>query len=247
MDSPSARSLAMLSLLQSGREWNLRELAGRLQVSERTVRRDARRLRDLGYDVQSRPGPGAGYQLQPSMKIPPLLFSPDEISTIVTGLLVLGAWSPDDPSVNAARLKLEQVLPPGLRQRAVATALSTQILQEKPAPLDWTRIGTLAEAVASGSRIAFDYTDQNGRETHRIVEPYRHILRQRLWYVIAYDVDRDDWRLFRLDRMQAIHPIPGHYRHHEFPYDSVGDWLASNFGESAFSNDESGRASRGEQ
>jgi predicted DNA-binding transcriptional regulator YafY len=232
MESPSTRSLQLLALLQSGREWTVRELAIQLRVSERTARRDAMRLRDLGYDVRSRPGPGGAYQLRPSMKIPPLLLSPDEVSTIITSLLVLEAWTPDDTSVAAARAKLEQVLPPSLRQRAAATALSTQILIKTPAPVDWELIGTLADAVATGAHLHFTYTDQNGRESRRTVEPYRHILRRQHWYLIGYDLDRDDWRLFRLDRVEAPTTIPGPHRLHEFPFNSIEHWLASNFGAS---------------
>ncbi|GAA4015943.1 hypothetical protein GCM10022384_69090 [Streptomyces marokkonensis] len=230
VDTPSTRTLRLLSLLQTGREWNTSALAARLQVSERTVRRDAQRLRSLGYDVQSRPGPGAGYRLRPSTKIPPLLLSPDEVSTIITSLLVLEAWAPGDPSVTAARSKLEQILPPTLRRRAAATAISTQILHEDPAPVDWALVGTLADAVATGASIRFDYVDQDGRHSQRTVEPYRHLLRQRHWYLVAYDTRREDWRLFRLDRMQAATIIPGSHHPRNFPFDSIELWLASNFG-----------------
>lgn len=230
VDTPSTRTLQLLSLLQTGREWSTSDLSVRLQVSQRSVRRDVQRLRELGYDVQSRPGPGAGYRLRPSMKIPPLLLSPDEISTIITSLLVLEAWAPGDSSISAARSKLEQVLPPNLRQRAAATAISTQILHEEPAPVDWALVGILADAVATGARVRFGYIDQHGSESHRTVEPYRHLLRQRHWYLVGYDTDRDDWRLFRLDRMHAATTIPGPHRSQEFPFDSIVLWLASNFG-----------------
>ena len=230
MDTPSTRTLRLLSLLQTGREWSADDLSVRLQVSRRSVRRDAQRLRELGYDVQSRPGPGAGYRLRPGMRIPPLLLSPDEISTVITSLLVLEAWAPGDSSVSAARSKLERVLPPSLRQRAAATAISTQILHEDPAPVDWALVGLLADAVATGARVRFGYIDQHSGESQRTVQPYRHLLRQRHWYLVAYDTDRDDWRLFRLDRMHAATIIPGPHPSQEFPFGSIGLWLASNFG-----------------
>ncbi len=155
-----------------------RPRAGRPSAGQRTDRAP-------GRDAPSRPRvrpalssrTGGAYQLRPSMKIPPLLLSPDEVSTIITSLLVLEAWTPDDTSAAAARAKLEQVLPPSLRQRAAATALSTQILIKTPAPVDWELIGKLADAVATGAHLHFTYTDQNGRESRRTVEPYRHILR----------------------------------------------------------------------
>ena len=148
MDAPSHRTLHLLSLLQTGGEWSVPDLAARLAVSPRTVRRDAQRLRDLGYDVHSRPGPGAAYRLRPGTRIPPLLLDADDVTTIITGLLILEAWSPEDPAAAVARGKIEQVLPPGLRRRAAATALSTQILRAEPAPAEWAAVGTLADAVA---------------------------------------------------------------------------------------------------
>ncbi|MGO4146916.1 helix-turn-helix transcriptional regulator [Paenarthrobacter sp. YAF11_1] len=232
MDSPSTRSLELLALLQSGRTWTAHDLAARLRVSARTVRRDAMRLRGMGYDVSSRPGPGALYALRPSMKIPPLLLSADEVSTIITSILILEAWLPDDATAATARTKLEQVLPGGLQRRAAAVALSTQVLREAPASVDWELVGTIADSVATGARLDFDYTDQHGRHSRRTVEPYRHLLRQQYWYLVAYDLDRDDWRLFRLDRMEASTISPGPHAHHAFPWNSIEDWLTSDFGAS---------------
>ncbi len=232
MDSPSTRSLELLALLQSGRTWTAHDLAARLRVSARTVRRDAMRLRGMGYDVSSRPGPGALYALRPSMKIPPLLLSADEVSTIITSILILEAWLPDDATAATARTKLEQVLPGGLQRRAAAVALSTQVLREAPASVDWELVGTIADSVATGARLGFDYTDQRGRHSRRRVEPYRHLLRQQYWYLVAYDLDRDDWRLFRLDRMEASTISPGPHAHRAFPWNSIEDWLTSDFGAS---------------
>ncbi|MFS0894990.1 helix-turn-helix transcriptional regulator [Microbacterium sp. 179-I 3D3 NHS] len=230
MESPSSRTLHLLSLLQTGGEWSVPDLAERLDASARTVRRDAQRLRDLGYDVRSRPGPGAAYRLHPGTKIPPLLLDADEVATIITGLLVLETWTPGDPAASVARTKLEQVLSPTLRRRAAATALSTQILQGDPAPVDFALVGTLADAVAAGARVALAYTDQHGRETQRTVEPYRHFLRDGHWYVVAYDIDRDDWRLFRLDRMRSARALAGVHAGREFPFASIESWLTSDFG-----------------
>lgn len=232
MDSPSTRSLELLALLRTGREWTARDLAVRLRVSERTVRRDAARLRGMGYDVTSRPGPGAGYALRPGMTIPPLLLGADEVSTIITSLLVLEAWQPGDATAATARTKLEQVLPGNLRRRAAAMALSTQVLRAAPAPVDWEVVGTIADAVAAGARLAFEYTDRHERRSRRTVEPYRHLLRQSHWYLIAYDLDRDAWRLFRLDRMRAPASLPGPRERRAFPWGSVEDWLTSDFGAS---------------
>lgn len=222
------RTLRLLSLLQTGGEWPIDVLASRLEVSERTVRRDAQRLRELGYDVNSRPGPGAGYRLRPGTRIPPLLLDADEVATIMTSLLLLETAG--DPSASVARTKLEQTLPPALRRRAAATAMSTQILQEPPAPVDWTLVGILADAVAQGSRVRFGYVDQRGQRSERVVEPHRHFLRKGHWYLVAYDVDREDWRLFRLDRVESARILPGAHTPRDFPFASIEEWLASDFG-----------------
>ncbi|MEW2462304.1 WYL domain-containing protein [Microbacterium sp. NPDC047426] len=230
MDTPSNRTLRLLSLLQTGGEWSVPELAARLEVSARTVRRDAQRLRDLGYDVRSRPGPGAAYRLRPGTRIPPLLLDADEVTTIITALLVLETGDPADPAPAVARAKLEQTLPPALRRRAAATALSTQILQPETAAVDWALVGTLADAVAQGSRLTFDYTDQHGTASARTIEPHRHVRRTSRWYVVAFDLDRDDWRLFRLDRMGHARILPGTHTPRDFPFASVEAWLTSDFG-----------------
>lgn len=230
MEPPATRSLQLLSLLQTGREWSVPDLSARMEVSERTVRRDAQRLRSLGYDLRSRPGPGAGYRLHPSFKIPPLLFDKDEISAVIAGLLVLEAWAPTDESISATRFKLEQLLPHSLRQRAVATAMATTVLQEAPAPVEWAVVGVLTDAVARSSRVQFSYTDQRGNKSHRTVEPYRHLLRRRRWYLVAFDIDRDEWRLFCLDRMRDISALPGTHQIHDFPSRSIEEWLTTDFG-----------------
>jgi predicted DNA-binding transcriptional regulator YafY len=230
VETPSARTLQLLSLLQSGGEWPAATLAERLDVSVRTVRRDAGRLRDLGYDVRARPGPGAAYRLHPGVKIPPLLFDADEVGAIAAGLRVLEAWTPGDPAVTAALVKLEQVLPRPLRRRATATALATQVLQRPAAVIDWRTVGALTDAIAAGARVTFRYTDRHGRRSTRRAEPYRHVLRNGRWYLIAFDVDRDDWRLFCLDRVRRLRSLPGTFQPRPFPDRSIERWLTSDFG-----------------
>lgn len=224
------RTLHLLALLQNGGDWPTAALARRLEVSERTVRRDAQRLRDLGYDVRARPGPGAGYRFHPGVKIPPLLFSEDEISAMVTGLSILGAWTQDEPTVNATLAKLDQVLPHKLRRRAAATASATRVLQRPTAVIDGVMIGVIADAVAADARIQFGYTDQRGRQSTRTVEPFRHVLRQGRWYLVGFDLNRDDWRLFCLDRIQELQTLPGTFRPHDFPDHSLERWLTTDFG-----------------
>lgn len=244
MEKPSARTLQLLSLLQSGGEWPAATLAERLDVSVRTVRRDAARLRDLGYDVRARPGPGAVYRLRPGVRIPPLLFEADEVGAIAAGLRVLEAWTPGDTAVTAALVKLEQVLPRDLRRRAAATALATQVLQRPAAVIDWGMVGTLTDAIAAGARVEFSYTDRHGRRSTRRAEPYRHVLRDGRWYLIAFDLDRDDWRLFCLDRIGRLRPLPGSFQPRPFPEPSLERWLTSDFGRAPVSGASAGRSGR---
>lgn len=227
---PTVRTLNLLMLLQSGADWPAATLAQRLGVSVRTVRRDAQRLREMGYDVQARPGPGSGYRLRPGVQIPPLLFSADEISAVIAGLRVLQTWLPEDPVTAGALLKLAQVLPRRLRQRAAATDLATEVLQQPTTAITATSIGVIADAVADNSRIEFHYTDQHNRSSTRLVEPYRHVLRTGRWYLIAFDLDRDDWRTFCIDRMTGLTPVPGTHQPHEFPDTSIEHWLTTDFG-----------------
>jgi len=231
MESPSSRALRLLSLLQTDRAWTASELAQRLDIADRTVRRDIARLRSLGYDIRSTPGPGGAYRLVPSIKIPPLLLDADEVCSLVTGLLVLEAGGPDT-AISAVRGKLEQLLPPSLRRRATATALATQVITPAAGPADWQLLGMLAEAVAQDQHLRFTYTDQHGQITKRRVRPHRHILRNGTWYLIAYDTRRNDWRLFRVDRIQNAAPqrAPRGLNVPDFPHQSIEDWLTTDFG-----------------
>lgn len=227
---PTTRTLTLLTLLKSGGEWTAADLAERLGASVRTVRRDAQRLRRLGYTVEARPGPGSAYRLSPGVKVPPLLFTADEVTALVAGLHLIRAWLPEDPVASSALLKLDQVLPRPLRRRAAATDLATEVLQQPGAVVAAATVGVIADAVAEGGRLRFRYVDQHGRPSTRLVEPYRHFLRAGQWYLVAFDADRDDWRTFRLDRITEITPVPGTYQLHEFPDASIEHWLTTDFG-----------------
>ncbi|MEV0262732.1 YafY family protein [Streptomyces sp. NPDC050617] len=227
---PTTRTLTLLTLLQSGGEWTAADLAERLGTSVRTVRRDAQRLRRLGYAVEARPGPGSAYRLSPGVKIPPLLFTADEITALVAGLHLIRAWLPEEAVASSALLKLDQVLPRPLRRRAAATDLATEVLQQPGAAVEAATVGVIADAVAGDGRVRFDYVDQHGRSTTRLVEPYRHFLRAGQWYLVGFDVDRDDWRTFRLDRIADIAAVEGTYPPRAFPDESIEHWLTTDFG-----------------
>ncbi|WP_341973903.1 WYL domain-containing protein [Microbacterium sp. LWO13-1.2] len=230
MATPTERALQLLSLLQGGGELPVDMLARRLEVSERTVRRDARRLRDLGYDVSARTGPGASYRLRPSVKIPPLLLSEDEIAAVAVGLGMLAAWEPADEAAASAAAKLTSLLPPRLARRARAVSLSTQVLHADRPAIDMATMGVLADAVANATRVRFAYRDSRERASLRQVEPYRHVLRGNRWYLVGFDVDRDAWRLFRLDRIRDAESGSERAAERAFPEESVEQWLATDFG-----------------
>lgn len=227
---PTARALLLLSLLQARAGWTVEELAERLEVSGRTVRRDAERLRGLGYGIEARPGPGSSYRLVPGVKVPPLLFDPDEITAVVTGLHLLTAQMPGDDAPARALAKLGQILPPALRRRAAATSLATEVGRGDQPGIEARTIGVLADAVAAGSRVRFGYVDQRGRATTRRIAPFRHIHHRGRWYLIGYDTELEDWRTFRLDRVRDAAPVPGRYRSPDFPEESIEHWFATDFG-----------------
>ncbi|MGC5166643.1 helix-turn-helix transcriptional regulator [Luteimicrobium sp. DT211] len=204
MQETSARLLELLSLLQARREWTGRELAGRLEVGERTVRRDVERLRSLGYPVAATRGVAGGYRLEAGAAMPPLLLSDDEAVAIAVGLRTAARHpvSGIDESAARAIAKLEQVLPPRLRARVVALAGATvDVPPDGPAAVvDADTLAAFAAAVRDHETVRFDYARHDGTDSRRRAEPHRLVVWGRRWYLLAWDLDRGDWRTFRLDR-----------------------------------------------
>lgn len=206
----SGRLLTLLSLLQTPREWPGSELAGRLGVSLRTVRRDVERLRDLGYPVQATMGAVGGYRLVAGKAMPPLLLDDDEAVAIAVGLRTAAGHAVagiEEASVRALA-KLEQVLPSRLRHRVGALGAATEPMLTWDRPtVDPERLTTLAAAVTNRERVRFTYRRQDGADGERRVEPHRLVSAGRRWYLVAYDNDRDDWRMFRVDRIGDLRSI----------------------------------------
>ncbi|RCV52911.1 helix-turn-helix transcriptional regulator [Marinitenerispora sediminis] len=206
MSDTPGRLLTLLSLLQSPREWPGSELAERLGVSARTIRRDIDRLRELGYPVRATRGAAGGYQLVAGAAMPPLLLDDDEAVAIAVGLRT-ASGAPvsgiEEASVRALA-KLEQVLPSRLRRRvaALGTATVPMPADENGPSVDPRNLTTLAAAVAGRERVRFGYQSREGERTRRLVEPYRLVAAGHRWYLLAHDVDRDDWRIFRADRIE---------------------------------------------
>jgi predicted DNA-binding transcriptional regulator YafY len=209
--STSSRMLRLLSLLQTHRFWAGSELAGRLEVSERTLRRDIDRLRELGYPVDATRGVAGGYQLAGGSELPPLLLDDDEAIAIAVGLRAAsgGAVAGIEDSSIRALTKVVRMLPLRLRRRVDALRVTMA-----PAALagpggsggggpqvDAAALAVIAQAAQDGEQLRFDYTARDGTSATRTVEPHRLVTLGRRWYLVAWDLDRADWRSFRVDRL----------------------------------------------
>jgi predicted DNA-binding transcriptional regulator YafY len=208
MSETSARLLSLLSLLQARRDWPGHELADRLEVSGRTVRRDVDRLRELGYPVESLTGPAGGYRLAAGTALPPLLLDDDEAIAIAVGLRTAARASVtgiEETSVRAL-VKLEQVLPAHLRRRVQALQAATTTLTYGDGPTTDPQLLTqLAAACRDHERLRFGYEAREGERTRREVEPQALVNAGRRWYLVAWDCGRRDWRTFRVDRVSRPH------------------------------------------
>jgi predicted DNA-binding transcriptional regulator YafY len=202
----SARLLRLLSLLQTPRDWTGTELAERLGVSTRTVRNDIERLRALGYPVRATRGAAGGYRLAAGTAMPPLLLDDEEAVAIAVGLRT-AAGSPVSGIEEAwvrALAKLEQVLPPRLRrQMSTLQGVTQHVQRRRPgSTVDPAVLTELARLARRHFTLRFDYSDRRETASQRRVEPYRIVNAGPRWYLVAWDLDRRDWRTFRVDRMR---------------------------------------------
>ncbi|MGZ0236040.1 helix-turn-helix transcriptional regulator [Streptomyces sp. H49] len=223
-----ARLLRLLSLLQTPREWPGGELAERLGVSRRTVRRDIDRLRELGYPVEASKGADGGYRLVAGTAMPPLLLDDEEAVAIAVGLRAGAAHAVsgvDEASVRALA-KLEQVLPARLRHRvATLQAAITPLPGEDGTSIAPKTLTALAGAVTGRERLRFAYRDKDGGDSRRLTEPYRLMSAGRRWYLVAYDLDRAGWRTFRVDRLSEPFATGVRFAAREFPAGGAAEYL----------------------
>ncbi len=205
MSNPTARTLALLSLLQTHRSWKGSELADRLSVSERTVRRDVDRLRELGYPVDAGPGIDGGYRLAVGAHVPPLLLDDDEVIALVIGLRAAAVTAIEgiEGTTIALMAKLDPILPDRLRRRVDAFQHSMEVLSWSPATatVPAASLVTLSLGCRDREEIRFDYQRRDGEVSRRLVQPHQLVSAGRRWYLVAWDVRRNDWRTFRVDRM----------------------------------------------
>ncbi len=222
MIETSARLLKLLSLLQVRRDWTSAELADRLEVSSRTVRTDVAKLRALGYPVEARPGVAGGYRLAAGTAMPPLLLDDDEAVAVAVGL---GAAATRGLGVEETSLtalaKLEQVLPARLQRRVEAVRESTSVVPGADLDVDLAVLSAVAAAIRAGERLRFRYTKHDGGESSRVTEPHRLVRWGSRWYLLAWDLDRDDWRVFRVDRMVPAAPTGARFRRRAVPEDAM--------------------------
>jgi predicted DNA-binding transcriptional regulator YafY len=274
MANTSSRTLRLLSLLQNHRFWPGAELAQRLGVSSRTLRRDVDRLRELGYPVTAHPGVDGGYQLAPGAALPPLVLDDEEAVALAVGLRLAtqgtvaapGGTTTDSPSRGSTKqgaasrgstarvgavpdggapgsdhntiaeaaaralAKVTQVMPSRLRRRAEAVAAMTESATwERPGqatPVDPDILASTALACRDTERLRFAYTAANGERTERHVEPHRLVALDRRWYLVAYDLTRNDWRSFRLDRVQDVpRPAGARFRPRVLPAEDAAEFV----------------------
>ncbi len=224
MANTSSRTLRLLSLLQTHRYWPGTELAGRLEVSERTLRRDIERLRDLGYPVHSSRGTAGGYQLAPGGSMPPLVVEEEEAIAMVVALgsAASGYAGTLSEASLSALAKVVQVLPARLRRRAESLRAATVDAPFSQAPeVEAGVLATVSQAIRDRERIRFGYTARGGsapgEDLRRHVEPHRLVTVGRRWYLLGYDLDRQDWRSFRLDRLREPGGTRAVFRPREIP------------------------------
>ncbi|MEV6908999.1 YafY family protein [Amycolatopsis sp. NPDC051071] len=219
----SARLLRLLSLLQTPRDWTGAELADRLEVSARTIRNDVERLRALGYPVNATRGSVGGYRLGAGAELPPLLLDDEEAVAVAIGLRTAagGTIAGIEETSLRALAKLEQVLPSRLRRRVNALQTYTiPVPRDEPGPrVDAGTLTTLTAACRDHEQLRFGYQTHDGSESVRKVEPYRLVNWGRRWYLVAWDLDRGDWRTFRVDRLTPRIPAGPRFTPRDLPED----------------------------
>ena len=222
MASTSSRTLRLLSLLQTRRYWPGHELARQLRVSPRTLRRDVDRLRELGYPIQAQRGVAGGYQLAAGTALPPLVVDDEEAVALALGLQAAAQGAVEGIAESSVRAlaKVVQVMPARLRRRVQALgAMTVPTSWEGPAgvSVDPGVLTALALACRDAERVRFSYTAAGGQQTGRHVEPHRLVLLGRRWYLAGYDLDRNGWRSYRLDRLAGPRGTGARFRPRELP------------------------------
>jgi predicted DNA-binding transcriptional regulator YafY len=238
MPKTSARLLSMLSLLQARRDWPGALLAERLEISARTVRRDVDRLRELGYPIAAVKGPDGGYRLQAGADLPPLLFDDEQAVALAVALQIASTTGTDiDEPATRALTTIRQVMPARLRRR-IDTLQITAVAQPTTRPssqADPGVLATLSSAVHAREVLHFDYAPAPraaGDTAHlppRRVQPHHLVTRAGRWYLLAWDLERENWRTFRADRITPRTPTGPRFTPRELPGGDVAAFVTSRF------------------
>ncbi|MET0494261.1 MAG: WYL domain-containing protein, partial [Actinoplanes sp.] len=233
MPKTSARLLALLSLLQTRRDWSGTVLADRLDISLRTVRRDVDRLRELGYPIAAVKGPDGGYRLSAGTELPPLLFD-DEQAVALTIALQIAATTQGSGLAEPAERALHtirQVMPSRLRHRINALSVTAvdRPTTRPPEPVDGDVLLAISAAVHTHEILRFGYGSDSADKPPRRAEPHHVITWDGRWYVIAWDLDRVDWRTFRADRMTLRTPNGPRFTPRALPGGDVAAYVTSTF------------------
>jgi predicted DNA-binding transcriptional regulator YafY len=228
VETPAARLLRLLSLLQARRDWPGAELAGRLGVTARTVRRDVEKLRALGYPVHATPGTTGGYRLGAGAVLPPLLLDDEEAVAVAAGLRTAAGGSItgiEEISLRALA-KLEQLLPSRLRHRVNALqSVTVPLLAAGPA-VDPAILTVISGAARDRQRVRFGYRSHDGTSSSRAVEPHRLVHTGRRWYLMAWDVAKGGWRTFRADRISSPQVTGPRFAPRDMPGDDLAAYVS---------------------
>lgn len=230
MADVTERMLALLSTLQTGRSFSGEELTRRLSISPRTLRRDVDRLRGYGYPVETQPGPGGFYRLAAGRTMPPLVLDDDEAVATLLALASLAAVGPSaeggiDDAATRAYGKLDQFLPARLRPRVTAIRASLETSPQQAPSVAADQLSIIAEAIAHQETMTFAYTNASGHKNNRRINPYRQVHHLLRWYVLGWDHDREDWRVFRLDRLTDVRRTGRRYEQRPLPAGSAAEYL----------------------
>ncbi|MEZ5371394.1 MAG: YafY family protein [Microthrixaceae bacterium] len=228
---PTARALRLLGLLQAHRFWRGPELAERLGVSERTIRRDIDRIRELGYVVDASTGVEGGYQLAAGTRLPPLLVDDEEAIALAVGLQTAAVASIAGTEEAGVRVmaKLAQILPDRLRRRVEAIEHSVEVLRWSPGTdqVSAADLTVLTQGCRGTEEVRFGYRRRDGETSRRLVEPHQLVSVGRRWYLVAWDMRREDWRTFRVDRMDEVRLAGRRFEPRPLPAEDAATFVAA--------------------
>ncbi|WP_354637466.1 helix-turn-helix transcriptional regulator [Kitasatospora camelliae] len=231
MQKTSSRLLTLLSLLQTRRDWSGDDLADRLDVTARTVRRDIDRLRELGYPILTFKGPAGGYRLDAGSHLPPLPFDDDQAVALALALQSAATSTTIGQDASRALATVRQVMPPRLRHRIDLLRVTAVRPPENDdaAPADSRILIDLGNVIHTHAELRFDYGHDRATEHPRRTQPHHLITWRGHWYLLAWDLDREDWRTFRVDRIRPRTPTGPRFTPREVPGGDVSAYVTGRF------------------